>query len=148
MKCLHFSLIFRFRQRVPKVCVHKMRITTPRNSLCRHNRIRGAGSAIILIEASVPQKCPKCPIRWQDLVARIRFYLHKEFRAAEIGFYLHKEFRAAGIRFYLHKEFLKKNHAKTMIYLKTFPRCARQFVYNFLREVNDMRSKCKPIKRK
>ena len=26
----------------------------------------------------------------------IRFYLHKEFRAAEIGFYLHKEFRAAG----------------------------------------------------
>ena len=36
-------------------------------------------------------------------VARIRFYLHKEFRAAEIGFDLHKEFRAAKIRFYLHK---------------------------------------------
>ena len=30
-----------------------------------------------------------------DPGARIRFYLHKEFRAAEIGFYLHKEFRAA-----------------------------------------------------
>ena len=37
-----------------------------------------------------------------DLV-RIRFPLHKEFRAAEISFYLHREFRAAGIRFYLHK---------------------------------------------
>ena len=31
-----------------------------------------------------------------DPGARIRFFLHKEFRAAEIGFYLHKEFRAAG----------------------------------------------------
>ena len=33
-----------------------------------------------------------------DPVARIRFCLHKEFRAAEIRFFLHKEFRAAGIR--------------------------------------------------
>ena len=33
-----------------------------------------------------------------DPGARIRCYLHKEFRAAEIGFYLlvRKEFRAAG----------------------------------------------------
>ena len=55
---------------------------------------------------------------------RIRFYLHKEFRAAEISFYLHKDFRAAGIRFYLHKEFLKKNHEKAMLFSKNF-RAAR-----------------------
>ena len=30
-----------------------------------------------------------------ETVARIRFYLHKDFRAAEIRFYLHKEIRAA-----------------------------------------------------
>ena len=35
----------------------------------------------------------------------IRFYLHKECRAAEIRFSLHKEFRAAEIRFSLYKEF-------------------------------------------
>ena len=34
----------------------------------------------------------------------IRFYLHKEFRAAGIQFHLHKEIRAAGIQFHLHKE--------------------------------------------
>ena len=32
-----------------------------------------------------------------DPAARIRFYLHKEFRAAGARFYLHKEFRAAEI---------------------------------------------------
>ena len=42
--------------------------------------------------------------------AEIRFYLHKEIRAAESWFYLHKEFRVAGIELYLHKEFLKKIH--------------------------------------
>ena len=31
-----------------------------------------------------------------DPGARIRFYLHKEFRAAEIGFYLHKLFARPG----------------------------------------------------
>ena len=41
----------------------------------------------------------------------IRFYLHKEFRAAEIGFSLHKEFHT-------------KNHEKVMVYLKHF-RAAR-----------------------
>ena len=68
--------------------------------------------------------------------AEIRFYLHKEFRAAEIRFYLHKEFRAAEIRFYLHKESLSlnKNREKSMMYVKNFPRCARQFVKNFLRK--------------
>ena len=65
----------------------------------------------------------------------IRFYLHKEFRAAEIRFYLHKEFRAAEIRFYLHKEFLKENREKSMIYVENFPRCARQIVKNFLRKL-------------
>ena len=69
--------------------------------------------------------------------AEIRFYLHKEFRAAEIRFYLHKEFRAAEIRFYLHKESLSlnKNREKSMMYVKNFPRCARQFVKNFLRKI-------------
>ena len=69
------------------------------------------------------------------------FLYTKNFRAAGIEFYLHKEFRVAGSRFYLHKEFRKKNHAKTMIYLKNFPRCARQFVKNILRksrEINDV----------
>ena len=40
-----------------------------------------------------------------DPLARIRFYLHKDFRAVEIRFYLHKEFRVAEISFYLHKDF-------------------------------------------
>ena len=47
-------------------------------------------------------------------VDTIRFYLHKEFRAAGIRFSLHKEFGAAGIRFYLHKRYI----------LKTCSRCA------------------------
>ena len=64
----------------------------------------------------------------------IRFYLHKEFGAAAIRFYLHKEFRAGEIRFSLHKESLKKNREKSMLYVKNFPRCARQFVKNFLRK--------------
>ena len=70
-----------------------------------------------------------------DPVARIRFYLHKEFRAAGARFYLHKEFRAAEIRFYLHKELLKKNREISMIYLKNFPRCARQFLKDVLRKI-------------
>ena len=46
----------------------------------------------------------------------IRFYLHKEFRAAEIrfyDFYLHKEFPAAEIGFSLQKEFYEKNIEKS-----------------------------------
>ncbi len=39
----------------------------------------------------------KIPDPVADPAARIRFYLHKEFRAAGIRFYLHKEFRAAEI---------------------------------------------------
>ena len=56
--------------------------------------------------------------------AGIQFHLHKEFRAAGIQFYLHKEIRAAEIWFYLHKEFLKKIREKSMIYSKHF-RAAR-----------------------
>jgi len=65
----------------------------------------------------------------------IRFYLHKEFGAAAIRFYLHKEFRAGEIRFSLHKESLKKNREKSMLYVKNFPRCARQILKNFLRKL-------------
>ena len=54
----------------------------------------------------------------------IRFYLHKEFRDREIRLYLHKEFRAAEMGFSLQKEFHKKNHEKSMAYLKNF-RAAR-----------------------
>ena len=56
-----------------------------------------------------PAKCPgkkndtKSDTKKDSLP--IRFYLHKEFRAAEIRFSLHKEFCAAEIRFSLHKEF-------------------------------------------
>ena len=64
-----------------------------------------------------------------DPAARIRFYLHKDFRAAEIQLYLHKDVRVAGIEFSLHKDF----HEETNGIFKTFPRCARQFVKNFLR---------------
>ena len=35
------------------------------------------------------------PILWHDPAARIRFYLHKDFRAAGIRFYLHKEYGGA-----------------------------------------------------
>ena len=55
--------------------------------------------------------------------------------AERIRFYLHKEFRAAEIRFCLHKEFLKENREKSMIYVEIFPRCARQIVKNFVRKL-------------
>ena len=51
----------------------------------------------------------------------------------ETGFYLHKEFRVAETWFYLHKEFLKRNRDKSMICLKNFPRCARQFARYYVR---------------
>ena len=35
------------------------------------------------------------PILSRDPAARIRFYLHKDFRAAGIRFYLHKEYWGA-----------------------------------------------------
>ena len=55
----------------------------------------------------------------------IRFYLHKEFRAAEIGFSLHKEFH-------------KKNHETLMVYLKNF-RAARANLLKFHKK-NDGKS--------
>ena len=64
------------------------------------------------------------PVILAALAPRIRFSLHKEFRDGEIRLYLHKEFRAAEMGFSLQKEFHKKNHEKSIVYLKIF-RAAR-----------------------
>ena len=52
--------------------------------------------------AKWPRKKKYCQKYCQNDTLSIRFYLHKEFRAAEIRFSLHKEFRAAEIRFYFY----------------------------------------------
>ena len=68
--------------------------------------------------------------------AGIRFYLHKEFRAAEIEFYLHKEFRVAGRRFYLHKDCVEeRSWKKHEIFEKLSARCARQFGKDIVKKI-------------
>ena len=39
------------------------------------------------------------------------------------------------------KNFWRKTHEKPMIYLKIFPRCARQFVKNFIKVIHDFKRK-------
>ena len=39
------------------------------------------------------------------------------------------------------KNFWRKTHEKPMIYLKIFPRCARQFVKNFIKVIHDFLKK-------
>ena len=77
---------------------------------------------------------------WQPLFA-IGFYLHKECQFAEIGFYLHKERCAAeGCILSTQRTFGEKSCENNGI-SKNFPRCARQFVKNFLRkswQINDI----------
>ena len=39
------------------------------------------------------------------------------------------------------KNFWRKTHEKSKIYLKNFPRCARQFVKNFIEVIHDFSQK-------
>ena len=79
----------------------------------------------------------RVPVHERDRVPvhTIRFYLHKEFRAAGIRFSQHKEFRAAGIRFYLHKRLVVQDNIqyKSRAYGNIFLRASRGrvlYVYN------------------
>ena len=88
--------------------------------------------------AKWPGKKKYCQSDTKNYSLSIRFYLHKEFRAAEIRFSLHKEFRAAEIRFYLHKRFrglFEIFEWENGVYTKTFPAARANWLRNPIRKM-------------